>query len=105
MFFSIRVLVLMLFWAFGLQVMAQERASTSQEESKSMIEKAVQDTAILEGLITPVNDSRWVFLGCLESSHDCDHTAHAYGYHHHFVRADHYVCHDHHHPYACYGRN
>lgn len=46
----------------------------------------------------------WYFLGCADSAHTCEHEASQHGYHHYKVRADHHRC-DHHHPYACYGRN
>lgn len=44
-----------------------------------------------------------VFLGCVETRHDCRDTATQSGYHHTRVRRDHHACPDHHHPYACYG--
>lgn len=46
----------------------------------------------------------WYFLGCADSANSCEHHAVEHGYHHSKARPDHHRC-DHHHPYACYGRN
>ncbi len=104
MYSMIRTLLLTVFCVFGLQAVSQEVQISSQNESTSLIEKAVQNAAIEEGLIVPVQHSHWVFLGCVHTEHECDDTAHSYGYHQHTASHDHHTC-SNHQPYACYGQH
>lgn len=104
MFLTIRTLLISLFCVFGMQAASQEAQNTSQNESAYMVEKAVQDASIAEGLITPVQHSHWVFLGCVHTSHECSDKAHSFGYHQHTAQHDHHNCSDHQ-PYACYGQH
>ena len=48
--------------------------------------------------------SRWTFVACASSPHDCSHHAHDHGFHHHMVQLSHGTCGTHPHL-ACYGRN
>lgn len=41
-------------------------------------------------LVVPVHGP--VFLGCVYSRHECADLAHNQGYHHHWIRHDHYAC-------------
>lgn len=53
-------------------------------------------------LLRRVSDER-EWLGCAHSRRDCRHKARDHGYHHYVAYYDHHRCHDHHHPYSCWG--
>lgn len=96
-----------------LSVMLAAPALGAEVEVQSaMAPVATTNVAFLPLMTTPssqssvkeVADSRWAFVGCVVSHHQCHDIAAHHGYHHAVVRHNHHQCH--HSPhFACYGRN
>lgn len=87
------VLTLALMLASSTFAFAEE---ASQEAANDAFGEAVVSSE------SPLTHSRRIFLGCMDTEHECEHAAHDRGYHHHGLRYNDYRCHHDHHYNGCY---
>lgn len=102
MFKNVLLSVLLLVCVASVASANETTAAQDQESAQEFVTEEAGSAAQLDDLNA---DDAWVFLGCASSRRSCRHEAQHHGYHHYRAVRDHHTCHDHHHPYACYGRD